>query len=95
MGGGELKKSNKGQWKRRARQQVTVSRFSDGKTYEEVGQGGLKRERMDKLENLVAEVGEQSAKKGMELKMLYNFLEVVETSRNWSKCINEGYGLEL
>lgn len=37
MGGGELKTSNKGQWKRRAKQQVTDFFFSDGKTQEEVG----------------------------------------------------------
>lgn len=86
-GGGELKKSNKGQWKRRARQQVIDSCFSDGKTQEEVGQGGLKRERKDKVENPVAEVGEQSTKNGNwdGARDGIQFSEVVETSQNWSQ----------
>lgn len=51
--GGELKTSNKGQWKRTAKQQVIDSRFSDGKTHEEVGLGGLRREIRDELKNPV------------------------------------------
>lgn len=50
--------SNKGQWKRTAKQQVIDSCFSDSKTHEEVGQGGLRREIRDELENPVVEVGE-------------------------------------
>lgn len=61
--GSELKKSNKGYWKRRAQQPIAESYLSIAKTQEESTQGGLKRGRGDMLTYPMTAIGNQPTKK--------------------------------